>query len=85
MSQIVLQRQCSRCPKTENTPIDLETYKPADPIPALNVYMGGALVAGFDFLCGSCRNTVLGYLEQVVKHLEKRGSTRTRKGRKVSS
>jgi hypothetical protein len=69
---LMLSKQCSRCPRTEQTPVSIdEAVKAAQSskkeAKALVVQVDGKEFASFDALCSTCKTIVTKYLDNIAK------------------
>lgn len=69
---LMLSKQCSRCPRQEQTPITIEeavkaaqTSKKAPK--ALTVNVDGTELVSFEALCSTCKTIVTKYLDNIAK------------------
>ncbi len=84
MTEIVLKRRCSRCPRVEEESISLEqaanlSKKNLSGPKSLVVRMNGDTVLEFDKLCATCEEIVGNYLSHIGKKLQHASSLRKHK------
>ncbi len=83
MSEIVLKKQCERCPAVEEVPVSAEDiksgkYQPekTDGAPKIEIKVAGKVAVAYRRLCEACQAAVDKAIADIAKKREKKTSKR---------
>lgn len=84
MSDLILKKQCERCPAVEEVPVSAEDiksgkYQPekSDGPPKYEIKVAGKVVCSYKRLCAACEAAVAKQVTDIAKKREKKTSTRS--------